>query len=279
MLHYDPYQIARAHLELWNNRNPLPYKELLTPAATFRSFFEKEEKPAIKGIEQYETLLRTAIPDIKHEHIDVIAAEGTLTIEWVGRGTHLGKIFAVEPTGRHIRMAGTTVLKINEDGKIVKETVYADMKTIMNQIGLDLVPVPEARLREIALALVEHLNHRNVEKLLTLFAPRPLITFNAVPVDQLRLPEVLLTNVVALPDLKVQIHHVAVRGNEVVLEVMGTATHAAPIAAIPPTGKPIKLEGCVVLTFEGEKIAKLRFYGDQYTLLAQIGKVPELVVR
>ncbi|HWI52366.1 MAG TPA: ester cyclase [Symbiobacteriaceae bacterium] len=277
---YDPIKIAKAHLELWNNHHPIPYKELLAPAATFRFIFEKVERPAVKAIEEYEILLRTACPDMRLEHLDVIPAEGTLTLEWIAQGTHLGKILEIEPTGRRVQIQGTTVLKINEDGKIVKETNYVDLSAVMIQIGMVIttrIPEPE-RLREIAMTLIETVNRRNIEKLITLFAPHPVLKFNQI-ISETRLNQLLIDALVAIPDLQVQPIQVAIRGTEVVLEVVGTATHTGPVAEIEPTGKQIKIEGCIVLTFVGEKIAKLRLYVDQYNLLAQIGKVPELVVK
>lgn len=273
MLNYDPFKIARAQVELWNNRNPVPYKELLAPAATFRFTFEKEERPALKAIEQYERILHTAAPDIRMEQIDIIPAEGALTIEWMVQGTFAGKVLETEPTGRHAKLVGTTVLKINEDGKIVKETIYVDLTALLTQIGIgQVVPVPAPqRLRELTLHLIEMVNKRDIETLITLFENRPVILWGALPIEALRLNQVLIANLVAMPDLKLQANHIAVRGDEVVVEMVGTA--------VEPTGKHVKLEGCVILTFVGEKVAKLRLFGDQYAVLTEVGKQPELVLK
>jgi len=80
----------------------------------------------------------------------------------------------------------------------------------------------------------------------------------------------------ALPDSQATFDHALVSGHTVVLEVTWRGTHTGPLqtaagAEIGPTGKPIKIRACQVMTVGRGKVRGMRHYFDMATLLQQLG--------
>lgn len=276
-LNYDPFKIAEAHLELWNNRNPELLRALLTPNATRRFVFEKEEKPVLKGIEEFDRIFRVPFPDLKLVHTNIIPTEGTLTIEWLATATHKAPFMEIPATGRIGTVPGTSIFKINEDGKIHKETVYLNLVDLLKVIGMVPLPLEEPKLREKALELLEAFNRHDIAKIQTFFLPTTKLIINGV--EELHPAVKLLQNVSALPDLKWTIDHLAVRGNQVTAEVTAIGTLQAPLGPIPATGRLTKWNVAVILTFKEEKVEEFKAYIDEYSLLVQAGAIRELIVK
>jgi steroid delta-isomerase-like uncharacterized protein len=280
VLNYDPFKIAKAHLEVWNTRNTALLKELLAPTATVRFIFEKEEKPALKAYEENLKLWHEAFPDVRWEHLNIIPTAGALITEWVARGTHMGLFREIPPTGRKGEVRGTTVLKINEDGKIYKEVIYLDLGVILGNIGVIPPALEEKKLREIALAYVETYNKHEVEKLPTFLAPDArVVRPDGLVLAEMEAGQWLIRNMIAIPDLKFEVQQIGVRLNEVVLEGIFKGVHKYPVMDLPATDREVKCDACLIFNFVGEKIKELRFYSDQFTLLREIGVIPEKIVR
>ncbi|HLN65039.1 MAG TPA: ester cyclase [Symbiobacteriaceae bacterium] len=280
MLTYEPVRMTKAFLECWNNRNPQPFFELLAPSAMSRVIFEKDERPARQVAEEYLKSLTMAFPDLTWTIRDTVAAERTLTIEWQAAGTHAGMFREIPPTYRRVELRGTTILKINEDAKIVRETVYVPLHLLLRQIGVLPAPVEEKKLREAALAFIDTLNRHDIEALLTFLVPEPVVLLETgVAIDKEAVRETIAEYLVAVPDSRVTVNHIAIRGNEVVAELLLEGKHEAPLFQIAPTHKQIKWGAMLRFTFAGEKIAKIHLYQDLFTLLNQIGAVPELAVK
>lgn len=280
MLTYEPVRITEAFLECWNNRNPQPFFELLAPSAMSHVIFEPTERPTRQVTAEYLKTLTTAFPDLAWKVLDTVAAEQTLTVEWEATGTHAGMFREIPPTFRRIDLRGTTVLKINEDAKIVRETVYLPLHVLLQKIGILPAPVEEKKIRAVALAFIDTLNRHDIEALLTFFVPAPKVMLETgAVIDKVAVHKVITEYLVAVPDTKVTVNHIAVRGHEVVAELLLEGKHEAPLFQIAPTHKPIKWGALLILTFAGEKIEKARLYQDLFTLLNQVGSVPELAVK
>jgi carboxymethylenebutenolidase len=63
--------------------------------------------------------------------------------------------------------------------------------------------------------------------------------------------------------------------DQVVDEILISFTHDIEmdhlLPAVPPTGRSVRLPGCVVVRFEHGKVAHEHIYWDQASLLAQVG--------
>jgi steroid delta-isomerase-like uncharacterized protein len=89
-----------------------------------------------------QTLL-TAFPDGKFEVTSVVAGERGAAVEYVGRGTHTGKLAAaagaLPPTGRKLDVRICDVMDI-QGGKITSVRSYWDLYGVLNQLGLIAEP-------------------------------------------------------------------------------------------------------------------------------------------
>jgi steroid delta-isomerase-like uncharacterized protein len=78
---------------------------------------------------------RTAYPDQRNEVIALHHADDAVIVEFDLRGTHLGRLRALPPTGRSFRCRMTAYFLFEGD-RLLCERVYFDQLTIMRQLGL-----------------------------------------------------------------------------------------------------------------------------------------------
>lgn len=82
----------------------------------------------------------------------------------------------------------------------------------------------------------------------------------------------------AYPDAHSEIVNSFASGDTVVTEVIFRGTHSGvtPTLAIPPTGKQIELQSCIVARYRDGKIVSGRQYYDGLGLLRQLGVAPSV---
>ncbi|MFX0030786.1 MAG: ester cyclase [Candidatus Hodarchaeota archaeon] len=61
---------------------------------------------------------RTIFPDLIYTIIEIKGEEDKVWIRYEGKGTHLGKGWGFDPTGKVVTFEGATILYINPEGKI-----------------------------------------------------------------------------------------------------------------------------------------------------------------
>ncbi|HEX8744965.1 MAG TPA: ester cyclase [Thermoleophilaceae bacterium] len=80
---------------------------------------------------------RTAFPDQTNEPLELHHADGAVIVEFLLRGTHLGPLRGLPPTGRSFECRMTAFFLFPPDGdRIVGERVYFDQTTILRQLGV-----------------------------------------------------------------------------------------------------------------------------------------------
>jgi steroid delta-isomerase-like uncharacterized protein len=75
-----------------------------------------------------------AIPGLKINVTNRIVHGNQLTVEWVASGNHTGNYPGLPATGRAFSIPGVTVV-VRQNGKILRESLYYDMKEVQNQLG------------------------------------------------------------------------------------------------------------------------------------------------
>ena len=76
----------------------------------------------------------------------------------------------------------------------------------------------------------------------------------------------------ALPDLEIEVQHLHVAEDAIVLEVMIRGTHLGAWRSLPATGRRVKFSLCGVYTFDSDnRLAGERIYYDRGTVLRQLG--------
>jgi len=78
--------------------------------------------------------LHAAFPDFKLTIDDEILAGEKVIIRWTIRGTHLGPLFGLAPTGRHIEYTGIDIIRCAND-KIVEFWGQPDSSGLQRQLG------------------------------------------------------------------------------------------------------------------------------------------------
>ena len=84
-----------------------------------------------------------AFPEFDLEITRTVAAEEVVVTQWIFAGTHTGPLETaifdkrLEPTGRTIRIRGVSVYDIS-NGRILRETLYTDLLTLMVELGVEL---------------------------------------------------------------------------------------------------------------------------------------------
>jgi len=106
--------VRRFYDELWNSWNYTIIGEILTPDVAFHGSLGADNN-GHQGFIDYAEMLRAAFPDFTNI-IEVLIAEGDKVAACLTyRGTHLGEIFDIEPTGRAIRYIGTAIFVFRDD--------------------------------------------------------------------------------------------------------------------------------------------------------------------
>lgn len=83
-------------------------------------------------------LYRTAFPDLTFSVEDVFGEGDKVVVRWTTRGTHLGDLMGIPPTGRTQQISGTSVMHF-KDGRIAEYWVNWDAMGLMQQLGV--IPV------------------------------------------------------------------------------------------------------------------------------------------
>ena len=98
-----------------------------------------EEGHGREHFKEFASMYRSAFPDVHVEIEDMIAEGDRVATRWVASGTHEGDLMGISPTGRRVRVAGTTIDRI-ADGQIVETWDNYDALGMMQQLGAILSP-------------------------------------------------------------------------------------------------------------------------------------------
>jgi steroid delta-isomerase-like uncharacterized protein len=83
---------------------------------------------------------RTAFPDQRNELLALHHADDAVLVEAVVRGTHLGRLGGLPPTGRSYELPILSIFMF-EGEDLVCERVYFDANTVLRQLGVARDPL------------------------------------------------------------------------------------------------------------------------------------------
>jgi steroid delta-isomerase-like uncharacterized protein len=86
-------------------------------------------------VERYFEQSRRAFPDQRNELLALHHADDAVLVEAVVRGTHLGPLRSLPPTGREYELPILSIFMFDGD-KLVCERVYFDQNTLLRQLGV-----------------------------------------------------------------------------------------------------------------------------------------------
>jgi steroid delta-isomerase-like uncharacterized protein len=90
-----------------------------------------------EGFQERVRVSREPIPDQRFDIQRVYSDADTVCITWLWQGTHRGEISGFAPTGRALRMSGTTVYSFDPTGRITGHWQIADRFGIYQQLTSD----------------------------------------------------------------------------------------------------------------------------------------------
>ncbi len=91
-------------------------------------------------VERYFEESRRAFPDQRNELLALHHSDGAVLVEAVVRGTHLGPLRSLPPTGREYELPILSIFMFDGD-KLVCERVYFDSGTMLRQLGVARDPL------------------------------------------------------------------------------------------------------------------------------------------
>jgi steroid delta-isomerase-like uncharacterized protein len=101
-------------------------------------------------VSRYFEETRTAFPDQRNELLALHHADDAVLVEAVIRGTHLGPLRGLPPTGREFELPIFSIFLFDQE-KLVCERVYFDQTTVLRQLGVARDPLSiTGRLQTVA---------------------------------------------------------------------------------------------------------------------------------
>jgi steroid delta-isomerase-like uncharacterized protein len=129
--------VRRLVEEFWNEGDAAAAEELMAVEAEIH--MPTGEVVDLDGLKGFATTWRESFPDW-HSTVEELIAEGDRVAErWTGRGTHLGELQGIPPTGKRVEAPGSVFYRI-VDGKIVEFRGQLDMMSLMQQLGVIASP-------------------------------------------------------------------------------------------------------------------------------------------
>ena len=82
------------------------------------------------------------------------------------------------------------------------------------------------------------------------------------------------TLIEAFPDCQYHAEDVIAEGDKVVVRYTMTGTQQGDFQGIPPTGKPVKIEGIGIVRIGGGRMQEFWFASDMLGMMQQLGAIP-----
>ncbi len=126
------HMVSRIWDEIWNLGNYDACDEVFSP-----DYFGHLPMMDVHGPAQFKQLVsayRIAYPDVHLTVEDIFGSGDKLAVRWTSRGTHLGEMMGMPPSGNKIEIMGISLFRI-ADGKVAEEWEGFDTLKMMQQIG------------------------------------------------------------------------------------------------------------------------------------------------
>jgi predicted ester cyclase len=95
---------------------------------------ESSEPTGPDGMKQFISMFRSAFPDMKFTIEHIVAEGDKVAVHLLGRGTHLGELRGLAPTGKRVAVGGAAIHRIEND-KIAETYQVVDRLSLREQLG------------------------------------------------------------------------------------------------------------------------------------------------
>jgi steroid delta-isomerase-like uncharacterized protein len=127
-------ELSRSFTELFSTGDEALADAVLSPAVVFHGAVPDGSLEGIGAVKEFVANYRRAFPDARSTVEDQIAEGDRVVTRWRARGTHLGELGPIAPTGRAFDTGGVTIERI-EDGRIAEVWVSRDELGLLRQLG------------------------------------------------------------------------------------------------------------------------------------------------
>ena len=76
-------------------------------------------------------------PDLALERTALLVEANTSSDMWIMRGTQSGEYDELPASGRAIEISGASLTEYNEQGLVLRDTVYTDVPELLRQLGIE----------------------------------------------------------------------------------------------------------------------------------------------
>ena len=126
--------VLDAFQRLWNEGDETAVAERYHPSHVLHDPVYHLELLGWEGILEVARRYRAAFPNTRFDIEDHLAEGDRVATRWTVRGTHLGSLLGIPPTGRQIVVSGISIARL-EAGLIAETWVSWDALGLLHQIG------------------------------------------------------------------------------------------------------------------------------------------------
>jgi predicted ester cyclase len=286
--------IRRLNDEFWNRGNPAVLDEVFAPG-----FVDRTPVPGVagtlEGFRQFALALWAAFA-APHAAVDHQIAEGDkVAWRWTFRGTQIGPLMGIPPTGKTVTMTGITIDRVGQ-GRIVERWSAIDNLGVLQQLGVIPGPTGEAGSATVSspppavpsaaadIDANKAIDRRYAEEVLDRGKLGVIDEICAVdyvghvpgmpPMDREGDKQLIGMLRTAFRDLRCTIDDQIAEGDRVVHRLTCSGTHDGDFMGVPPSGNHIIVGGININRIANCKIAESWGVIDMLGLLRQIGALP-----
>ncbi len=126
-------ELINAYYKMWNEKDFDKADEICDEDIRFRGSLDITAN-GIEGFKEYAQMLIDAFPNLYHA-VEMSVFENNMAAVYVTyTGTHEGKLFDYEPTGRRICYAGASFFQF-KGSKIMSINVLGDLNSLHKQLS------------------------------------------------------------------------------------------------------------------------------------------------
>jgi steroid delta-isomerase-like uncharacterized protein len=136
----QPTEVARRYIDAWNQRSAAAINEMFVEGGTYT---DPVSKGTLTGaaIGGFAEVLFASFPDLSFEITSNAETVSGAVLEWTMRGTNIGSLSGLPPTGARIAQPGIDVIRVSGD-KVLSVRGYFDRQIMLDQLGLQVVVQP-----------------------------------------------------------------------------------------------------------------------------------------
>lgn len=122
-------------INAWNSHDPAQVATFYAADYWGSDIAQNAPLRGVADIQEYFTRFYAAFPDVQITLDSVIGEGDRYAVAWTARGTHLGKLMNIPPTGKTVTVRGISLLTWGQ-AKVVSGSTVWDMAGLLRSMGL-----------------------------------------------------------------------------------------------------------------------------------------------